>query len=95
MQIQAGSVVLFNIAIVSGNAPLNVSAHSVSLVMLKPDGKTKLTNAMTYATDGKDGLVRYATTINDLDVPGIWRFQVKVGTTMNSEIDSFEVIANL
>ena len=73
------------------------SATALSLLFLKPDG-TVDTQTAVFSTDGTDGLIRYVTQEDDLDIPGRWRIQGRVTLstgTWSSVISSFRVRPNL
>lgn len=76
--------------------PIN-GATLMQMFFQKPDG-TDITKTASYATDGLDGVMKYVTTTNDLDVSGTWQYQGYAevgGAKMHTNTHKFKVAPNL
>lgn len=54
------------------------AATSTEFLIRKPDGTLLTVNADFY-TDGTDGILTYTTVDGDTDIPGIYKFQARIG----------------
>jgi hypothetical protein len=73
------------------------SASSIRIKFLKPD-KTSLTVTATLVNSGTDGLIRYITASGDLNVVGMWSYEVLVTVGSNfwsSDVGTFRVYSNI
>lgn len=90
----------FELAIVDqDNAVIDVSTVTTKEIKFrKPDG-TVLTKAATFLNTGADGIIKYVSVANDLDIEGSWDIQARVifpgGSTWHSEVKPFQVYGNL
>lgn len=72
-------------------------ATTQQFTFLKPDATT-VTVTTTFYTDGTDGIIEYATILDDLDQAGTWKIQGKVilpTGTWSTDIHKFKVYPNL
>jgi len=88
----------FNITVMNGSSPLNVSsADNIYIIFQKPDGSDLIKTA-SLITDGTDGNIRYTTVAGDLDQVGTWQIQAKVDFTISvfsTDIQKFKVYRNI
>ncbi len=88
----------FNITVMNGSVPLDVSnADNIYIILQKPDG-SDLTKTASLVTDGTDGNIRYTTIAGDLDQIGTWQIQAKVDFTISvfsTDIQKFKVYRNI
>lgn len=73
------------------------SATLLQIIFLKPD-KTRMVVTATPVTSGVDGKIRYITQDGDLDVVGIWSYEVYVemsGGKWHSDCGTFRVRENI
>jgi len=67
----------------------------VTFRLLRPDGTSTDVDA-TLVTDGSDGLAEYETSMDDLDIAGHWKLQVKdVDGPWHGDVAFFLVLPNL
>lgn len=69
---------------------------TTTLIFTRPD-KTKLTVLPSFVTNGKDGQLQYFTTSTDLNLAGIWKYQITVANVtsfFNSDVNEFRVFPN-
>ena len=97
--IHIGDIVQFKIQVLDQNsvAPNLSSATTKNILLQKPDGSL-LTKAMSFYTDGTDGIVMYITSNTDLDQSGSWRYQVYLiydSNEQHTDVTKFKVLANL
>jgi hypothetical protein len=72
-------------------------ATTQEFIYKKPDD-TKVTKTTVFASGGTDGVIRYVTVLDDLDLIGVWQLQAHIITPSgewHSETDEFRVAANL
>ena len=88
----------FNITVMNGSVPLDVSnADNIYIILQKPDG-SDLTKTASVVTDGTDGNIKYTTIAGDLDQIGTWQIQAKVDFTVSvfsTDIQKFKVYRNI
>ena len=88
----------FDITLYDGKEIVDVSnASTMSIIFVKPS-KAKVIKTAVHKTDGLDGIIRYITIADDLDLIGKWQIQAKVTLatgTWSSDITSFRVHDNL
>lgn len=88
----------FNITVMNGSVPLDVSnADNIYIILQKPDGSDLIKTA-SLITDGIDGNIRYTTIAGDLDQIGTWQIQAKVDFTISvfsTDIQKFKVYRNI
>lgn len=88
----------FNITVMNGSVPLDVSnTDHIYIIFQKPDG-SDLTKTGTLITDGKDGAIKYTTVSSDLDQIGTWQIQAKVdfgASVFSTDIQKFKVYRNI
>lgn len=73
------------------------SATSITLIFIKPN-KDRLTVTPSFTTDGSDGQLYYSFASNELDIVGIWEYQVKyikAGKEQWSNVRNFRVYENI
>ena len=73
------------------------SVTTKDIKFLKPN-KDSFTRTVSFVTDGTDGRIQYAFQGGDLDIRGIWRYQLifVIGTNIYySDITSFKVFPNI
>ncbi len=89
---------VFEIEFKDGTTTVNIStATTKNIIFCKSDG-TKDTKAGVFTTDGTDGLLRYTTVANDLNISGLWKIQGHIiisGGSWKSSIGLFEVHKNV
>ena len=87
------------VVITDAGTPVDISTASTkNILLLKPDGKTLLTKAGTFTTDGTNGSMYYIVVTGDLDTPGEWQIQALViigATTFHSDVQTFTVYPNI
>ncbi len=99
-QIHVGDNVLFEVTVVDEDdvvVPLQ-TATTLEFIFREPNSTSSTSYTASYVTDGSDGKLKYITQAADLDVKGIWLFQVKVimaGRTYRSDIEAFRVLDNI
>jgi hypothetical protein len=74
------------------------SATSKTITFVKPTHGDSVVKAASFYTDGSDGKLFYDTIVSDLDVDGLWRYQVTVDLDTGewkSDIHTFRVHPNL
>lgn len=90
---------ILNITIREGGKSLDISgATSVEVVFDRPNNNGKTTKNASFATDGKDGKIKYSIEEDLLDTPGEWRIQVILtfaNGKWHSDIGVFIVKGNL
>jgi len=72
-------------------------AITQEVIFLKPDG-TKVTKTTSFKTDGTDGIIQYASILDDLDQAGGWKLQAHIVLPSGewwSDTDKFKVHENL
>lgn len=72
-------------------------ATTTDLEITKPD-TTKLQKNASFFTDGTDGKLVYVIESGDINIPGIYRIQAKIGLgggSYSSSIATFKVHCNL
>ena len=88
----------FNITVMNGSVPLDVSnADNIYIIFQKPDG-SDLTKSASIVNTGSDGNIRYTTVAGDLDQVGTWQIQAKVDfgiSFFSTDIQRFKVQRNL
>ena len=92
-----GTVVRVNFKTQAG-AVLDISSSSTREIIFRSPGGVRLAKAGTFATDGTDGALDYVTESAFLNESSTWRLQGHVvisGQDFSTEIDDFEVLANL
>lgn len=87
------------ITIVDCNGPVNlVPATNIELIFYKPN-KDREVVTPSVVTNGLDGKIRYITDEDDLDVIGLWKYQVNItfedGSFFHSDKGLFKVHDNL
>lgn len=73
------------------------SATEIQLVFYKPN-KERMVVTPTLLTDGTDGKIRYIVEPGDLDIIGLWRYQVIVTIDdyeWNSDVGQLKVFPNI
>lgn len=98
-EIHAGDVgVKFNITVMNGAVPLDVSnADNIYIIFQKPDSSDLIKTA-SLITNGTDGNIRYTTVSGDLDQVGTWQIQAKVdfgASVFSTDIQKFKVYRNI
>ncbi len=70
-----GTVFIVQITVDCSNTPMDISGATVKeIIFVKPDC-SEVAHAATFATDGKDGTLRYKSQAGDLDQEGLWTIQ--------------------
>lgn len=89
---------IFEITLLDGDAIVDVSTASAqSILFEKPDGTTMIVTSV-FKTDGTDGIIQYATILDDLTPFGKWKVQAHVVLptgSWKSDISKFTVYANI
>jgi hypothetical protein len=99
MSIYKGDIgVEIRVAVVDsdGDAVDLTLALTKNIIISKPDG-SQVTKSASFVNTGSDGLIRYYTTANDLDLVGLYEYQGYIELsgvfTGHTEASSFEVLA--
>jgi hypothetical protein len=84
--------------VMDGATPVDLSQATVLQVVFWTAQNRRWVVPVSLATDGKDGLLQYVTVSGDLDVPGVWHYQVTVhlpSGSWSSSVGTFTVFPNL
>lgn len=88
----------FEITLLHNGAVVNLSGvSSLSLEFLKPN-EDSLTVTPSFITNGTDGQLRYVFGSGDLDIVGMWEYQVsyiRSGNMRASAVKTFRVYENI
>lgn len=79
------------------NGVRDVSTSTIEFVFLKPN-QERLEKEGEFYTDGTDGSVKYVFESGDLDIAGLWKYQVKVIDGDNiyyTDVGTFKVSPNI
>jgi hypothetical protein len=86
------------VTIMEDGAASNISAATTKqFIFSKPDG-TSLTVTASFYTTGADGILTYAFVSGDLNVAGVWRYQVYlvIGSSQyRTDVGEFYVHSNI
>lgn len=77
---------------------VDISTATAMTIYFEKSDQTVLTKTAVHSTDGTDGLMRYVTIADDLDMSGGWKVQGKVTLptgTWSTDIHKFKVYPNL
>lgn len=89
---------VFNITIKDGNSVIDISSATIKEIHFgKPNGELLIGTA-EFITDGTDGLIKYTTLADDLDIDGNWHLQAYIVMSTGSwksDISNFQVHKNL
>lgn len=98
-EIHVGDTPTLEHTIRDGSVIVDISSATTNqIILLKPDGTTKLTKAGSFTTNGTDGKTDYTAITSDLDVKGTWKTQAFIvlsDGTWHTDIKEFNVFPNL
>ncbi len=89
---------IFEITLKDCDEVVDLSGATSKLIIFKKPDKIVVTQTASFSTDGTDGIIQYATVLDDLDQTGFWYIQANVtlpSGTWSSEITRFKVYKNL
>lgn len=88
----------FVVTIQDSDGVLDVSDATSKYLLIKKSDDTVLTKNMSFLTDGTEGKLKYVIADGDLDIPGLYKYQVLIITPdyqFYSDIGQFRVYPNL